>query len=262
MSDDKKDVNNPAALADPGMDWPEGELPEQMGGQRTTLMPGIYTFRLPSNLATLWKDNVPVKDGRATLSNGQPNPTYNQMVNRTQLKFDRNNPLVVVGGPHDGEPMTWTASTNPRPRGKKDDLKTPWISDLHYMIGVGFASQAKPRSVEEIKAEINKYAGGTIRLETGLTAQCNPENVRYIDLTMDNQTSTMKDPSGKKGCGKRYYTKDFKDPTAPAGEPPYGLEKECTCGSTLTEAEIAAGAQPVTVVLRAFEQVERILPPQ
>jgi hypothetical protein len=256
------DVNAPAALADPGMEWPEGELPEQLGGQRTTLMPGIYTFRIPANIASLWKDNVPVKDGRATLANGQPNPTYNQMVNRLQLKLDRNNPLIVIGGPHDGEPMTWTLSTNPRPRGKKDDPKTPWISDIHYLIGVGLASQEKPKTTDEIKALINRYAGGTVRLETGLTAQCNPENVRYIDITMDGQTTTMKDPSGKKGCGKRYYTNDFKDPSAPAGEPPYGLEKVCTCGVTLTEAEVAAGAAPVDVILRAFEQVERILPPQ
>ena len=253
------DVNAPAALADPGMDWPEGELPEQMGGMRSTLVPGIYTFRLPANLASHWKE-VPITDGRALFANGTPNPTYNQKVNRLQLKLDRNNPLVVVGGPHNDEPMTTTWTTNPRPRGKKDDLKTPWISDVHYLIGVGFNATDRPKTVDEIKAVVNRYANGLVRLETGLTAQCNPENVRYILVAADGKESTMKDPSGKKGCGKRYYTKDFKNPTAAPGEEPYDMEIACTCGEP-TADEVAAGAVPVTVVLRAFEQVERILPP-
>lgn len=253
------DVNTVAPAADPGMEWPEGDLPEQMGGLRTTLLPGLYDFRLPSDLSTLWKE-TPVKDTRQFLATGAPNPTFDQQVLRLMLKLDRNTPLLVVGGPHDNQPMTWTASGSPRPRGKKDVLTTAWISDLHYLLGVALQSPEKPKTPDEIKAAVNKYANAIIRLETGLTAQCNPENVRYIMVEADGKQQTMKDPSGKKGCGRRFYTKDFKNPQAGPDESPWDLEIACDCGTPKPE-EAAAGVAPVTVVLRAFEQVERILPP-
>lgn len=252
------DINAPGKPADPGAEqWPEGDLPEQMGGTRTTLMPGIYTFKLPDNLTQLWHD-VEIEDSRPFLSNGQPNPTKGQKVKRKQLKFDRNAPLVVVGGEHDGEPMTATFTNNPRPRGKKDDPKTAWISDLAYFLDIGLqgqtpaAQRVRPTSVDGIVAAINKFAGKTIRIETGLTAQCRPDKVRYMPVVvMENgqqvETSTP-DPAGTKGCGKRYYTPDFKDPTT--GK--FDREILCPCSGAPGDA----GA-----VLRGFESVERILPP-
>src|SRR5262245_60679606 len=96
------DINSSAPRPDVFGDF-EGiqagsDLPSQ-GGSRTTLMPGIYTFRIPTNLAQLWaKDGVKVKDSRQFLSNGQPNPTFDQDVVREQIKFSKESPLIVVGG--------------------------------------------------------------------------------------------------------------------------------------------------------------------
>src|SRR5262245_55555431 len=71
--------------SDPG-EWPEGDLPEQMGGSRVALPPGAFTFKLPDNLSQLWKD-VEIDDTRAFLANGQPNPTKGQKIKRKQLKL-------------------------------------------------------------------------------------------------------------------------------------------------------------------------------
>jgi hypothetical protein len=221
-------------------EWPEGDLPEQFGGPRSTLMPGQSTFRLPANLAPLWSE-VEMLDGRQTLANGQPNPTYGQKVKRRQLKFDRNHPLVVEGGPHHGEPMTASFSTNPRPRGKKDDPARPWISDLAYVLDIGFADKSRPKTVDALVAQINRYGGKTLRLEHGLTAHCRPDRVRYILVKTADGEATIQDPQGKKGCDARYYTKDFRNPEN--GQ--YDTEIQCDCGA----------------VLRAFESVERILEP-
>lgn len=244
VADAATGINSTAPRPDVGGDWPEGDLPEQMGGPRTTLLPGISTFRIPDNLAQLWHD-VEIEDTRETLANGTPNPTKGQKVKRKQLKFDRSNPLVVVGGPHDGEPMTATFTSNPRPRGKKADPKTPWISDLAYLLEISLNDKSRPTTVDGLVTQITKYAGKTIRLEHGLTAQCRPDKVRYILVTTAEGESTMQDPQGTKGCGARYYTKDFKNPEAAAGQAAYDAEIQCDC----------------TAVLRGFEQVERFLPP-
>ncbi len=259
------DINNP--LVPPGgEEWPEGDLPEQMGGVRTVLLPGQSTFRLPGNLEQLWH-NVAIDDSRPYLPSGQINPTGplgtrpdgtkgSQKILRKQLKFDRNNPLVVEGGKQDGEPMTATFTTNPRARGKKDDPKTAFISDIAYLLDISLQDKSRPRSPEEVVATVNRYAGKTIRLEHGLTAQCRPDKVRYILVATAEGEANIADPTGKKGCGERWYTKHFKNPENGS----YDTEIACKCGMPSPD-EAAQGAQPVTVVLRGFESVERFLPP-
>ena len=206
------DINATYQRTDIG-DWPtaaDGQLPEQMGGVRSTLLPGIDVFKLPANLSQLWTE-FETEDTRQFLPTGQPNPTHGQKIKRVQLKLDRNNPLIVVGGKHDGEPMTANFSTNPRPRGKKDDQKTAWISDLQYLIFNALGDKTMPKTIDETKAVVNKYAGREIRLEHGLSGQCRPDKVRYIRILLDGVEQDMLDPAGTKGCGARYYTKDFKD---------------------------------------------------
>jgi hypothetical protein len=254
-----------------GEEWPEGDLPEQMGGPRTLLMPGQSTFKLPENLPQLWHD-VAIEDTRPYLASGQVNPTgplaspdkRGKKIGRKQLKMDRNNPLIVVGGKQDGEPMTATFTTNPRARGKKDDPKTPWISDIAFMLDTSLGDKSRPKTPEETVATVNRYAGKTIRLEHGLTAQCRDDKVRYINVQLpDGTESNVPDPTGTKGCGKRWYTKDFKNPET--GH--YDTEIACVCGQPKPEviAALQAAGQPVpapvVVVLRAYESIERFLPP-
>lgn len=245
------DINSTEARPEPLIAYPEGDgdLPQGMS-PRTTLLPGIDTFRLPDNLAQLWHD-IEAVDTRPYLPSGQPNPTKGLKFKRRQLKFDRNAPLVVVGGKHDGDVMTATFSTAPRPRGGKgDDPKTPWISDATLLLDVSLNDKSRPADPKMLEMLINKYAGKTVRLDHGLTTQCRPDKVRYIRVAVVEDGKTVErdiqDPTGAKGCGKRYYTPSFKN-AATGG---YDNEIACDCST-----------EQVTVVLRGFEQVDRFLPP-
>lgn len=235
---------NTAAVRDDVIAWPEGldpsNLPEQGFANRETLLPGTYLFQLPANLAELWVDGNPVQN------NVPGSPTQGQMVIRPYLKFDKSHPLVIFGGDHADVPFTATISTNPRPRGKRDDPKTPHISDAVYLLNVGLADKRKPTSLTEMQRFINEYAGKTFRASTGLSAFCNPEKVRYELVTIPGDpgqpdtTKSVENPDGVRGCGKRVYTKGFK-----LADGSYSDQVYCECGA----------------YLRGFPQIESFLPP-
>jgi hypothetical protein len=225
----------------PAEAWPDAELPTQMGGQRPPLMPGADAFRLPVEIPQLW-DTVNIKDGRSQ-----------QEVTRLRLKFDKDHPLVVVGGPRDGETLTATFTSNPRPRGKKDDPSTPWISDLAYLLEVSLADKSRPKTIDALKAAINKGAGKVIRLEHGLSAHCRDDKPRYIENPdPSSDAPTIEDPTKTPGCGERFYTQDFvvKDEQGNKikdkdGKLTYSDMIGCDCGA----------------IVRGFPNVERFLPP-
>ena len=225
-------LNSTAPRADV-VDWPDGELPEQMGGIRETLMPGTNTFQIPANIAQLWHD-------QEMADNRLGSPTFEQKVLRKVLKFDRDNPLIVVGGANDGAPFTANFSTAPRPRGKKDDPKTSWVSDAAYVFGVGLKDARRPATVDALVAGINEYASKTLRLEHGLSGYCNPNKVKRVSVDTLEGEVVIEDASGAKGCGARFYTSAFKLP-----EGGYGTQVLCACGG----------------VVNGYENVERILPP-
>lgn len=244
------DVNSTEPRKDvPGETWADGDLPAQMGDFGPTLMPGIDTFQLPLNLSQLW-DTIDIRDTR------KGSRTFDQSVTRNRLKFDKNSPLIIVDGKNKDEPMTATFTSNPRARGKIDDEKTPWISDLAYLLEIGLGDKSRPAGADALKAAINKHAGKSVRIEHGLSAHCRNDKTRYIaDPTDPTGQKSILDPAGTKGCANdqakrednpkrkkgRFYTDDFKDPDT--GE--YSDTIECNCGA----------------VLRGFPSVERIMPP-
>ncbi len=239
-------------------EWPTGDLPEQTGqGGRTALAPAIYAFRLPMNLAQLWASST-YKDFRKVLANGQPNPTLGQQVPFHMLKLGKDSPLVVEGGPANGEPMTSVFNTIRMPRGpfsKRDDPLTPWIHDLAYILEVCLGDTSRPQSVEDLVAQINQHAGGLIRLTIGRKGECRVDAVRYIPQQRTDKASgalvpmsqgfdTVADPSGQKGCGKKYWTKDYA-----GAENVYQASVQCD------PAKGGCGA-----MIRGFENVEGFLP--
>ena len=227
------DLNSTATRADiPGEVYPEGELPTFGGAGRATLPPGEYTFRMPMELPSLWHDLLVTIDG--------------QQLKHSQLKFDKDHPLVVVGGPEDGAPMLASFSTMARARNKD---KTVVVSDLAYLLEncLGDASRPMRLGGEQaqmaIKAAINKAAGRTIRLRTGLGAQCRPDKVRWT-FKDEQSTASQPDPSGQHGCGQRHYDRDFKVP----GSKPVQYDNVIACKK--------CGA-----AVRGYESVEAFLAP-
>lgn len=231
------DLNSTTARTDiPGEVYPEGDLPQLSGG-KAALQPGVDTFQLPVDLPSLWHTVIIERDG--------------VKYQHAQLKFDKDHPLVAVGGPNNGAPMLASFSTVPRARGKKDDPKTVFVSDLALFLEVGLGDVSRPlarggeQGIAAMKAAVNKYGGRSIRLEHGLSAQCRPDKVRYV-FKDANSTESQLDPTGQHGCGTRYYIKDFRAPNAKVGEPLYDEIIECKkCGAAI----------------RGFESVERFLPP-
>jgi hypothetical protein len=232
MSDD---LNSTTPRTDaPGEAWPDGDLPE-LGGRRDTLMPGTDIFQMPTDFSRLW-DEVDLKYNRPG------HPDDQKVIKRLRLKFTRDFPLIVVGGPRDGMPLVCQFTTQPVPRGRKDDPKTAWVSWLAYVLEIGLSDRSRPKTPEALKAAISQYAGKTIRLEHGLSAHCREDKVRWIEVEVPGTTTTqtLLDPQGTKGCGKRFYTRDFK-----GEDGNFGDSIQCDCGA----------------ILRGFEQVERVLPP-
>lgn len=224
----------------PGEVYPEGDLP-QIGGGRVTLQPGEDSFRLPIPLPDLWHEIMITRkmdDGTEV--------KYRHI----QLRLDMDHPLVVVGGANDGQPMLASFSSIPRPRGRKDDPTTLWISDLAYLIDISLGDKSRPfarggeAGILAAKAIINRHPGEVIRLYHGLSAQCRDDKVRYIFKDAES-LDTIPDPRELHGCGLSYYTRSFKAKVVQPGEPLYDEVIPCKCGAAV----------------RGFESVERFLPP-
>lgn len=196
----------------------EGELPSQGGSFVPTVLPNHYHLRLPANLDQCWDAKDYEKkdsDGHVIMGPDSKTPLVEQHL---LLKFGKENPLIVVGGEFDGLPVSSTITTMARRRGKKGDATAPIVSDMTYFLRDSLNDQAtKIVMRKDYIPAINRFAGKIFRIESGLSAQCDPERVRYID---DGNGGVVEDPDGVKGCdqaqgpqskvGSRLYTSDFK----------------------------------------------------
>lgn len=207
----------------------EGELPAQGGGQITpTVLPGFHLLQLPGNLDQCWEaKDYEKKDDDGNVMVYQPGTKNAQgedlagkpiIEQHFLLKFDKDSPLIVVGGgTFDGLPVMATITTLPRKRGKKTDANRPNVADMTYFVRDCLNDNSPVKFRKDWIAIVNKYAGKVIRIESGLSAQCDPERVKYVD---DGTGKTIEDPDGQKGCGQaqgpkskqgsRLYTSDFK----------------------------------------------------
>lgn len=258
-----------------------GELPEQGGGAIVpTVLPGIHTLRLPANLDQLWDaKDLEKRDSNGNVVMGADgNPVLEQ---HFFLSFDKDNPLIVVGGDFDGLPVSANISTLARLRGKKTDANRPRVADMTYLLQTSLNDKSPIRFRKDFVAAVNRHAGEIIRIESGLQAQCSSERVRYID---DGTGRAIEDPDGTKGCdhaagpqskeGSRLYSQDFK----------IQMFRNAATGETFNSrdealqsvAAMGLGAdqvQPVNTysdraickncvaLLRGFFRIEKFLPP-
>lgn len=249
-------LHNTAPRTDVGGDWPEGDLPEQMGGEFKLLQPGIDVFRLPTNLAQLFSL-------KAYEDQNPRSKTKGQQVERLVLKLDRSNPLVIVSGPRMGDVLTGTITSNPRARGKKDNPQTVYVSDLAYLLEVSLGDKSRPTGNTALMQTLARYAGKDVRLEHGLSGFCNPEHV--VKLPYQNPVAGQpdviaEDPQGRKGCGKRYYTSAFKSPAPADVQHLYDGDLQC---SNVIPNPADGGATQIEcgAIVRGFAQIEKFLPP-
>ena len=221
---------------------PEMELPDQPGGFVPQLHPGTYILRLPGDIRACF-ELFDLKDEES-----------GKVVQRCRLNCTNKAgyPLVVVGGPHDGELLSQAISNVPRKRSKKPDAVA--VSDMTYLIREALGDKnpiAKPADWFNV---LLAYQGKVFRAETGLQGQCRDDKVRYVNESVPSAEdpnqyvytgNTVEDPSGTMGCGKRYYTAAFKGINAESRQPEWMERIDCTCGASV----------------RGFAQIDRFLRP-
>lgn len=246
---------NDLNLRDEVTDEVPSELPEQMGGQSLpTMLPGIDLFRIPSDVAQCieaFDMEVKAADGSVIMEPDKADPSkmVPKVVQRLRVKFDKDNPLIVVGkspeDPNNGMPVATTISNVPRNRAKKTEPKNE-VADLTYLIRTSLQDNVSPLSKpKEWLAAILKTAGKVFRAEHGLTAHCQDNKVRYVNDANDpTGRGSIEDPTGAFGCGQRHYTKDFRLSAAEGG----GFSDIVYCKKCHAK-------------LRGFFQFERFLPP-
>lgn len=249
---------NDLGLRDDVIEETPADLPEQMGGQGLPpLMPGISLFRIPANLVQCWESyDEALKDDQGNVLahppgtnkmvggqlidvSGQP-----KVIQRLRVKFDKDTPLIVVGGENNDRPVATTISNQPRNRARKGEPKL-LVADMAYLLRESLVFKGPLTKNSEWYAAMNQYAGKVFRSEHGLIAFCNPEKVRYINDANDpSGLGSVIDPSGQHGCGKRHYTSSFKLPAAQGGK--FSDIVYCT---------------QCQAKLRGFFQIERFLKP-
>lgn len=212
------------------------ELPEQGGSFIPQLLPGQYWLRIPPNVAQLWSKFQQTKsvDGLALAT----------PIERIMFSFKKDNPLVVVGGEHDGAIMTASISNMPRKRSKKADI--PPVSDMTYLIRNGFGDNSPLRTPADYINAVIRQAGQVFPAEVGRQGQCRADAVRWLP---DQTGGQAEDPTGTMGCGKRYYTQSFKTPA--------GLVERIVCTNLRPDGR--GGVVQCGASIRGFAQLDKIL---
>ncbi|PYQ25661.1 MAG: hypothetical protein DMF56_27080 [Acidobacteria bacterium] len=240
-------INN-LQIRDEVSDDVPSDLPEQMGGVGLPpLFPGTHIFRIPSTIAQLVEtyDEV-VKDAQGNAVADPANPQQALLVQRIRVRFDKDDPLIVVGTPEDGQPVATSISNQPRNRSRKGEPRV-LVSDMAYLLRESMKYTGPLTKNSEWIAGLQWAAGKVFRAEHGLSAYCNTEKVRYVhDPSDPTMRGSMLDPSGQKGCGERLYTSSFRLPAQngqPGGYSDLAYCKKCQAK------------------LRGFFQIERFLKP-
>src|SRR6266568_9354828 len=204
-------INN-LNLRDDVTDDVPSELPEQMGGAGLPpLMPGTHIFRIPQSAAQLVEtyDEI-VKDAQGNAVADPNAPRKALLVQRLRIRFDRDDPLLVVGSPEDNHPVGTSISNQPRNRSRKGEPRV-LVSDMAYLLRESLKYTGPLTKNSEWVTAIQWAAGRVFRAEHGLSAFCNTEKVRYVhDPSDPTMRGSMQDPTGQKGCGTRLYTSAFK----------------------------------------------------
>ncbi len=223
-------------------------LPEQMGGiGLPPLFPGTHIFRIPQSVAQLIEtyDEI-VKDAQGNAMADPANPQQALLVQRIRVRFDKDDPLLVVGSSEDGHPVATSISNQPRNRARKGEPRI-LVSDMAYLLRESMKYTGPLTKNSEWIAALQWAAGRVFRAEHGLSAYCNDQKVRYIhDASDPTLRGSMLDPTGQKGCGERLYTSSFRLPAQngqPGGYSDLAYCKKCQAK------------------LRGFFQIERFLKP-
>lgn len=202
-----------------------GAMPEERGASKPNLPQRRYTFQLPVDLGNRF-DIV----------------STDKLGDRIKLDFGSDGLAAFLPGSNGSFEYAgqWFGriSAVPRNKAKTGEAKR-LVSDLTYLaVALGHPSKAvtikSTGETEFVSADtqgalaalLAKHAGEYFQADNEWSAFCNVDKVRYIS---DGTGGNVEDPTGTKGCGKRYYSRDIPKDAAGQAQDRF----PCTCGAAL-----------------------------
>jgi hypothetical protein len=185
------------------------DLP-QFGGWTPPPPPGMYRFRLPTDMQGIW-DTFPTPEKRPP--------------QRVKMILDQEHPLTITqspGGKHNGEPFTTRLTNNERKRGRGGAVVA---SDFDYLLRA-FKETTKPRSNGEYIKAMQKHAGKEFGGDIRYSWRCD----KTRDVRVRDSQGQIQVIDGKPGCGATYYQDDVSK--GQNGEVPFEVTCE-DCGALL-----------------------------
>ncbi len=164
------------------------QLPDQPGRYVPPPQPGSYVFRLPEDMRAIWEPFDAASLGGAR---------------RVWAVFDDEHPLTIVQSPdgtRDGETFRQRISNAERARGR-DGVK---VSDMTYLLRALGEDTSTLRTNQDFVRALLKHAGETFKADIEYSANCNENRNIYVQ-TEEGGFEEL----DQKGCGKRYYQRDF-----------------------------------------------------
>jgi hypothetical protein len=218
----KKSINELGLVAQPTAEIGEN-VPEEFSSAPPPPYPGTYRFKLPTadRLKVMFDTFEREVDGKK--------------VQFVQVIFDKDDPLVITGGPEKvGEPFTTRIGNSPRNRSRKGEPEV-LVSDFTYLLRALDLDIAKKVKNYDNKAAIDalvKVGGGKeVIADVEWSTYCNAEKQAYYTDESGNQQAWFEEDgtTEKHGCGERYYMNHW-----PRGEDGrYLARMTCKCGASL-----------------------------
>lgn len=219
----KKSINELGLVAQPTAEVDVDHIPEEFSAAPPPPYPGTYRFKLPST------------DRLKVLFDTFERDVAGKKVQFIQVVFDKDDPLVIVGGPEKvGEPFTTRIGNSPRNRSRKGEPEV-LVSDYTYFLRALDMDAAKKVKNYDNKAAVDalvKVGGGKeFVADVEWSTYCNAEKQAYYTDDNGAQQPWVEDDgtTPHMGCGERYYMNHWKR----GDDGRYADRLVCKCGASL-----------------------------
>lgn len=214
---------------------PPEEVPAEFSAAPLPPYPGVYWFKLPTDLSTVFdKFEVSVNEHGILDREGA------HKSERLAAIFDGSNALEIIHAEktneaHMGGLYNGRVNTAERNRARKGHPPVH-VSDMTYLLQALGDPDPNPGSNKAFGQALVKYAGREFKANLEWTTSCNTERQVYYEQEDEVGTVTLQpgfaDEGGttpQNGCGNRYYMNDW--PKDESGR--YRERRTCSCGASL-----------------------------
>ena len=210
------------------------EIPEEFSSAPLPPYPGLYWWKLPADLATIWADPFDIKVDENGIADREGTKTSQ----RIAAAFEGEHALKILHaehGEHIGESFSTRISNAERNRARKNQPPIH-IPDMTYLLIALGDPNPSPGSNAAFAKALMQHGGEQFKANLEWTAGCNSERQVYYEQADEGGNPTLQPGCEEdgvtpiNGCGNRYYMNDWpKDPTSGR----YLERRICSCGASL-----------------------------